>query len=433
MFFPDQLDLSNLRIFSCAAYATLPPQLRDGKFSTIGVKCVFVGYDSDHKAYRLYHPVSKKIFVSNQVTFDENDFQLAGTKSVEVSHTFDTGTLGGVPPYPSSSPSTFTTSSSDELLSDSFAADGVSYYPSSSLDDISDVSTPKYQHSCPSPGSTSSITPVQSNEGTSVNVLSHSSSISPKVSSLTHSDIVSDISDVNEDDSKLADINKNVSTITVSQPNVLVKATGESRYKFIGPVSAAEFYNKTSTKDKTSTWDSNSINPGNIGIPSADSVILNPNTFVPMHSSDESTQLLRTLLHNSFASPSSSPANHTALTAVVNGITSSAISSSIPTTFKQAMFSPDKDKWYAACLKELKAFKDHDTYQLAPLPAGRRALGSRWVFTIKDNNRYKARLVAQGHTQKAGIDYQETFAPVVRYDSVRIFLALAALLGLRVH
>ena len=240
------------------------------------------------------------------MTFDENDFQLAGTKSVEVSHTFATGTLGGVPPYPSSSPSTFTTSSSDELLSDSSAADGVSYYPSSSLDDISDVSTPKYQHSCPPPGSTSSITPVQSNEGTSVSILSPSSSISPKVSSLTHSAIVSDISDVKETESKLDDINKNVSTITVSQPNGLVKANGEIRSKSLGPISTAEFYNKTSSKNKTSTWDPNSISPGNIEIPSPDAVILSPNNFVPMHFSGGSTRLIRTPIHSSIDPSSSS-------------------------------------------------------------------------------------------------------------------------------
>jgi len=65
------------------------------------------------------------------------------------------------------------------------------------------------------------------------------------------------------------------------------------------------------------------------------------------------------------------------------------------------------------------------------LPPGRKAIGSRWVFKPKfksngELDKYKARLVAQGFTQKAGIDHQETFSPVVRLETVRLLMALAA-------
>jgi transposase InsO family protein len=106
-------------------------------------------------------------------------------------------------------------------------------------------------------------------------------------------------------------------------------------------------------------------------------------------------------------------------------------SASIPKSIHAAQSSPEWPQWSDACKSELKSMHDLKTHQLVPLPAGRKAIGSRWVFTIKtDENgnllRHKARLVAQGFTQVEGIDYTETFAAVAKYDTVRILLALAA-------
>ena len=65
-------------------------------------------------------------------------------------------------------------------------------------------------------------------------------------------------------------------------------------------------------------------------------------------------------------------------------------------------------------------------------------MGSKWVFKVKTNSngsieRYKARLVAQGYSQQEGLDYDETFSPVVRSESVRSVIALAAMNDLRLH
>ena len=88
--------------------------------------------------------------------------------------------------------------------------------------------------------------------------------------------------------------------------------------------------------------------------------------------------------------------------------------------------------------KELGSLSANEVWDLVELPEGRRIVGSKWVFrTKRDANgaveRYKARLVAQGCSQKYGQDYDETFSPVVRFESIRIVIALAVQFGLKLH
>nr|GEV23861.1 ribonuclease H-like domain-containing protein [Tanacetum cinerariifolium] len=75
---------------------------------------------------------------------------------------------------------------------------------------------------------------------------------------------------------------------------------------------------------------------------------------------------------------------------------------------------------------------------LVDLPKGKRAIGSKWVFRNKKDERgimirNKARLVQQGHTQEEGIDYDEVFAPVARIEAIRLFLAYASFMGFMVY
>nr|GFB49080.1 ribonuclease H-like domain-containing protein [Tanacetum cinerariifolium] len=75
---------------------------------------------------------------------------------------------------------------------------------------------------------------------------------------------------------------------------------------------------------------------------------------------------------------------------------------------------------------------------LVDFPYGKRAIGAKWVFRNKKDEkgivvRNKARLVAQGHTQEEGIDYEEVFTPVARIEAIRLFLAYGSFMGFMVY
>ena len=81
--------------------------------------------------------------------------------------------------------------------------------------------------------------------------------------------------------------------------------------------------------------------------------------------------------------------------------------------------------------EELDTLHANNTWNVVPLPEGRNVVGSKWVFKVKcDANGniagYKARLVAQGFLQQPGTDFDEIFAPIICYDSLRLLLALAS-------
>lgn len=109
-----------------------------------------------------------------------------------------------------------------------------------------------------------------------------------------------------------------------------------------------------------------------------------------------------------------------------------------PKTLSQVLSSADKHHWMEAMEKEMKSLHENRVWELVKLPVGRKPVGSKWVFKLKtdeDGNieRYKARLVAQGYTQKFGMDYDETFCPVARLESVRTLMALSVQHKLHLH
>ena len=86
-----------------------------------------------------------------------------------------------------------------------------------------------------------------------------------------------------------------------------------------------------------------------------------------------------------------------------------------------------KEEWRQACLEEISTLKKRSVFELVTLPNGFKPIRNRWVFNIKSDGQKRACLVAKGFSQIEGIDYNELFSPVVRYESMRLLFALASL------
>lgn len=111
------------------------------------------------------------------------------------------------------------------------------------------------------------------------------------------------------------------------------------------------------------------------------------------------------------------------------------VSNNDPKSFKEAM---RYEGWRQSMKEEIRALENNGTWTLELLPPGKKALGSQWVYRTKflsngEIERLKSRLVVLGNHQQAGIDYTETFAPVAKMTTVRIFLAIAASKNWELH
>jgi hypothetical protein len=106
-----------------------------------------------------------------------------------------------------------------------------------------------------------------------------------------------------------------------------------------------------------------------------------------------------------------------------------------PTTFEESV---QKEQWKEAMMEEHQSIMKNEVWEIVPRPKEKLVVTSKWVYKIKHAadksvDKYKARFVARGFSQKEGEDYDETFAPVARYTSIRAIISLAAFMGWNLH
>ena len=109
-----------------------------------------------------------------------------------------------------------------------------------------------------------------------------------------------------------------------------------------------------------------------------------------------------------------------------------------PKTIQLALFGPKAKEWFEAMKEEMNSMESNRVWDLVDLIPGRKTIGNKWVLNIKHKadgiiDRYKARLVAKGYTKQEGIEYEETFSPVVRFTSICLILAIVSRMDLELY
>lgn len=104
---------------------------------------------------------------------------------------------------------------------------------------------------------------------------------------------------------------------------------------------------------------------------------------------------------------------------------SAACLTSEPGSYSEAVSCTESKEWLEAMNREITNMNENNVYDLIKTPENCKVINCRWVYKLKSNSVYKARLVAQGFTQVFGVDYEQTYSPVVKFESIRSLLALS--------
>ena len=110
----------------------------------------------------------------------------------------------------------------------------------------------------------------------------------------------------------------------------------------------------------------------------------------------------------------------------------------VPKTLPEAYASPDAEYWKEAVHSEMDSIMSNGTWEITDCPSGCKPVGCKWIFKKKMRpdgtiEKYKARLVSKGYTQKEGEDFFDTYSLITRIATIRVLFALAASYGLHVH
>ncbi|KAL3690411.1 hypothetical protein R1sor_016720 [Riccia sorocarpa] len=381
LFMKEAPDLSNLRVFGCVAFVHVPEAERN-KLSTRTRRCYMLGYDLQTKGYRCYDPQLQKIRLSRDVVFDETCFDKPQQSQLE--------------PLP-------------EIHVDAF----VPVTPSNAVPDLSIRQTP-----------TPMVIPVADTvreSAVTTEIQDSQNSIDPDIQQIQQQVIplitsTDNSTAVNNEENDLARSLvqtelpriplQNGQAVDVLTPPITSVTTPVSMQPSTVHAQVQTAVDVACSEGLTSNHERRE------GLQSSTQVYTRRVTPIREADKRRSTRQSR---------PPTRLADYHTNVALLQDVE--------PRTFDEAVRQPE---WKVAIRKELDSIDKSGTWEIVPLPPGKYAISTKWVFKIKtssDNSTpsiCKARLVARGFQQRMGLDFTETWAPVVRWTTLRVLISLAA-------
>ncbi|KAM2733441.1 hypothetical protein EV2_036866 [Malus domestica] len=346
------------RVIGCVAFVHLHPPQRKTKLEPRALRCVFLGYATTQKGYRCYHPSSKNMFITQDVSFHENEMFFGSSPSSLQGEYCNDEVL---------------TRDDRDVLSLEYTASGEGQQPTTP----EEGQQPVFSGFSPTEQPTEEQPTRQEEE---------------QPTGLTGIELEDEMqpSNCSETEQQLQHVSRDT----------------------------------TSHNQSSSTPDAPSLRrlPERInrGIPK------------PTYEADPECKHKYSMSEPNSDSRVRYPLNHYVSTCHLSESNKSFVyqlsTVSIPNSVQEALAD---SRWKDAMNEELRSLKKNATWDIIDLPAGKKTVGCKWVYTVKYKadgtvDRFKARLVAKGYTQKYGIDYTDTFAPVAKINTVRVLLSLAA-------
>lgn len=409
-------NLAHLRVIGCAAWVLLPKHKRPHKLAPRAYLCCMLGYSLEQKAYRLWDPAARQLVISRDVVFDETQFPFASAHPPDIS-SFQR-LLSEIPLRNVSAVWDDDDGDGSDGGGGNDGGDGGDGGDGSDGGDGGNPGRDDYNNEdndLDSPKCSSSSGILDGGDGAG----DINTPAGPRGESVLSSDSGNDAPPSSE---------------TSGVPP-------DHRFWYYIPADAPPVERSPLPPPDSSlprTRSGQSVKP-----PERLSLFTSsdPLTTCPSYESDLDTYLGHPGNPSYHPSDIRLPAG--ALGMPIHAFVTQALDnvSQEPRSWRSAMASPQASDWRAAADDEMASLIKAQVFHYVPrssLPPQSKVVSCKWVFKVKRHadgsiEQYKARLCACGFDQVAGVDYEETFAPVAKFQSIRVILALAAHHDLELH
>lgn len=399
-------NISNLHVFGCDAYYMVQEERRQGKLDEKARKGIFVGYDDHNSTYYRVYDVDKCIVTtSRDVKFHEETFNEMRVLVTSTENEVTTSAANA-------------RVSEDDSLPDAMMMKLIELFPA-----LTNATAIDHEEA-----RTSSSAPTRESVRENARTSSSAASVSERARTSSSAARTSSSANTQESVSVTASREKTAAGVRPSQSTqsrgVEVRSnaggTGESSK------SAMSGTDRVSVSAATSDTDRVSASAAREGM---------SEESVPQRRSTREKRNRFSLHQDDFAGTTyttiNTPQTTTTTQSTVKRAKIETATEQIPTTYTQAVTSRECKQWKNAIDDEVSAHINNNTWTVVKRRSDMNIVTTKWVFTKKMNEsgevvRYKARWVARGFTQEYGVDYQETFAPVLKAKSFRLIMALSA-------